>query len=108
YVFLRRAYSPAVAYLWGWSMFWSMHSGIIAAIATIFARYLGHFIALGDWGTRVAAVAAIVLLSAVNYVGVRQGSALQTAFTAIKVGAVLLVIVLGFVFVASHGARSSA
>src|SRR5262245_8912653 len=47
YVFLKRAYSPAVAYLWGWAMFWSMHSGIIAAIATVFARYLGHFIELG-------------------------------------------------------------
>src|SRR4029078_4020220 len=34
YVFLRQLFSPAVAFLWGWAMFWSMHSGIIAAIAT--------------------------------------------------------------------------
>jgi APA family basic amino acid/polyamine antiporter len=103
YVFLKRAYSPVVAYLWGWAMFWSMHSGIIAAIATVFARYVGHFVALSDAGVRAAAVGAIVALSAVNYLGVRHGSALQTFFTAIKLGAILLIVVLGVVFVASHG-----
>ena len=102
YVFLREAYGPAVGYLWGWAMFWTMHSGIIAAIATVFARYLGQFIELGETGTRAAAVGAIVALSAVNYVGVRHGSALQTFFTAIKVGAVVLIVVLGVVFVARH------
>ena len=108
YVFLKRGYSPAVAYLWGWAMFWSMHSGIIAAIATVFARYLGHFIELGDAGTRAAAVSAIIVLSAVNYFGVRQGSALQTAFTAIKLVAVALVVALGFWFVTTHERVSSA
>jgi APA family basic amino acid/polyamine antiporter len=38
YVFLRDAYSPALGFLWGWAMFWSMHSGIVAAIAVVFAR----------------------------------------------------------------------
>ena len=95
YVFLKEAYSPAVAYLWGWAMFWVMHSGIIAAIASVFARYLGHFFPFGDQGMRVAAVGAILVLSAINYVGVRQASALQTFFTAIKLLAVAGVIVLG-------------
>src|SRR6476660_3856020 len=40
YVFLRQMFSPAVGFLWGWAMFWSMHSGIIAAIAVVFARYV--------------------------------------------------------------------
>ena len=39
YVFLRDMFSPAVGFLWGWAMFWSMHSGIIAAIAMVFGRY---------------------------------------------------------------------
>ena len=108
YVFLKRAYSPAVAYLWGWAMFWVMHSGIIAAIATVCARYLGHFVTLGDAGTKAAAVGAIVALSAVNYVGVRQGSALQTFFTVIKVVAILLGVVLGVWFVATHGVPTAA
>jgi APA family basic amino acid/polyamine antiporter len=107
YVFLKRAYSPALAYLWGWAMFWSMHSGIIAAIATVFARYLGHFVELGDGGTRAAAVGAIVVLSAVNYFGVRQASSLQTFFTAIKLLAVLAIVVLGVWFVATHDTAAS-
>src|SRR6266571_5620153 len=84
-------------------MFWSMHSGIIAAIATVFARYLGHFVPLGDAGVRAAAVGAILVLSAVNYFGVRHGSAVQTFLTIIKLAAILLIVVLGVAFVASHG-----
>ncbi|HEY6829627.1 MAG TPA: amino acid permease, partial [Gemmatimonadaceae bacterium] len=68
YVFLREAYSPAVGFLWGWAMFWTMHTGIIAAIATVFARYVGFFFAVGDVGLRAIAAAAIVVLTAVNYV----------------------------------------
>src|SRR5713101_9520262 len=52
YVFLREAYSPATGFLWGWAMFWSMHSGIIAAIAMVFARFVGYFAPLGDAGLR--------------------------------------------------------
>src|SRR5664279_4177568 len=42
YVFLKETYSPAIGFLWGWTMFWIMHSGIIAAIAVVFARYVGY------------------------------------------------------------------
>ncbi len=97
YVFLKEAFSPAVGFLWGWAMFWSMHSGIIAAIAVIFARYLAYFVPLGDAGIRVAAVAAILVLSAINYLGVRQGSTVQTTFTIGKVAAILIMIVVGAV-----------
>jgi APA family basic amino acid/polyamine antiporter len=96
YVFLRESYSPAVAFLWCWAMFWSMHTGIIAAIATVCARYVGFFVPLGDTGLRVVAIGAILVLSAVNYVGVRYGTAVQTTFTVIKVAAVVLIVVAGF------------
>lgn len=95
YVFLTEAFSPALGFLWGWAMFWSMHSGAMAAVAMIFARYADFFLDLGDRGIRLVAIAAIVLLSAVNYVGVRQGSALQTAFTVGKVLAIAAIIVVG-------------
>jgi APA family basic amino acid/polyamine antiporter len=81
YVFLREAWGPPVGFLWGWAMFWSMHSGIIAAIATVFARYAAAFLPLEDVGERLVAIGAIVALSAVNYVGVEHGSRPQTAFT---------------------------
>ena len=96
YVFLRESYSPAVAFLWCWAMFWSMHTGIIAAIATVCARYVGFFVPLGDTGVRVVAIGAILVLSGVNYVGVRYGTAVQTTFTIIKVAAVVLIAVVGF------------
>jgi APA family basic amino acid/polyamine antiporter len=96
YVFLRDGYSPALGFLWGWAMFWSMHSGIVAAIAVVAARYVGTWIPLGDAGTRAVAVAAIAALTAVNVAGVRQGSAVQAALTLVKVLAVLLVVAIGF------------
>ena len=109
YVFLREAYSPAIAYLWGWAMFWVMHSGIIAAIASIFARYVGHFYPLGDQGTRAAAVGAILVLSAINYMGVRHASLLQTLFTAVKLLAVTLIVLAGvWYFVAADAAADVA
>jgi APA family basic amino acid/polyamine antiporter len=77
-------------------MFWTMHSGIIAAIGTVVARYTGVFVPLGPIGTKAVAITAILALSAVNYVGVRHGSALQTAFTMGKVLAVVLIVALGF------------
>ena len=96
YAFLTEAWSPALGFLWGWAMFWTMHSGIIAAIAMVFARYMGYFAPLGDVGSRVVAIGVILVLTAVNYVGVRHGSLLQTAFTAGKLVAVLVMILVGF------------
>ena len=103
YVFLREAFSPALGFLWGWAMFWTMHTGIIAAIATIFARYASFFHPMGDSGVRLLAVAAVVVLTAVNYVGVRQGSIVQTTFTVLKIVAVVAIIIGAFALGARHG-----
>lgn len=97
YVFLREAFSPGVAFLWGWAMFWTMHTGIIAVIAMVFARYVSFFAPAGDPGMRVYAVGAIVVLTAVNYVGVKQSSVLQTTLTVLKVAAIVLITVVAFV-----------
>ncbi len=99
YVYLRESFSPALGFLWGWAMFWVMHTGIIAAIATVFARYLAYFVPdMGDAGIRGVAIATVLVLSAVNYVGVKHGSLLQTWFTVGKLLAIGLIIVLGALF----------
>lgn len=98
YVFLHRLFSPAAGFLWGWGMFWSVHSGIIAAIAVILARYVAYFLPMGESGIRVVAIAVVLLLSLVNYLGVKQGSMVQLVLTAAKVVAVVLMVVLLFVF----------
>jgi basic amino acid/polyamine antiporter, APA family len=96
YVYLREAYSPAVGFLWGWAMFWSIHSGIIAAVSVIFARYAAYFLPMGEASVKALAIAAIVMLSAINYLGVKPGSTFQTFFTIGKVIAILFIVLLGF------------
>ncbi|MEW5916537.1 MAG: amino acid permease, partial [Gemmatimonadota bacterium] len=96
YVYLSEAFHPALGFLWGWAMLLTMHSGILAAIATVFARYAGFFVPLDTTGSRIVAVGVILLLSAVNYVGVQHGARVQTVFTAGKVLAVILIVLLGF------------
>jgi len=92
YVFLKETLSPAFGFLWGWAMFWSAHSGIIAASSVILARYVAWFIPLDDTGIRAVAIASIVTFSFVNYLGVRQGSMLQTVVTISKVVAILILL----------------
>jgi basic amino acid/polyamine antiporter, APA family len=89
YVYLREMFSPALGFLWGWAMFWSMHSGIIAAIAMVFGRYAATIVPAGDIGIRLMAIGAIVVLSAINYFGVRPGSSVQTGLTIAKIAAVI-------------------
>ena len=96
YTFLCRLFSPALGFLWGWAMFWTMHSGIIAAIAVIFARYFSYFVPLDSRESNLVAVAAILALTGINCLGVRPASNLQTFFTAGKIGAILLIIGVGF------------
>jgi basic amino acid/polyamine antiporter, APA family len=96
YVFLRELFSPAAGFLWGWAMFWSMHSGIIAAIAMVFGRYAATIVPLTDLGIRLVAIGGILVLSAINYFGVRPGSAVQTALTITKIAAIAVLLVLLF------------
>ncbi len=105
YVFLREAYSPSIGFLWGWAMFWSMHSGIIAAIATVFARYASVFVGIDQ---RIVAVGVILLLSAVNYVGVKHGGLVQNVFTAAKLLAIGVIIAAGIVWTGGAGPAAPA
>jgi basic amino acid/polyamine antiporter, APA family len=105
YVFLNETISSAAGFLWGWAMFWCAHSGIIAAIAVVFGRYVGYFVPLGDTGIRLVAIGVIAVLSLVNCLGVRQGSRLQTTLTAVKVLGIALI--LGFVLTMGRAAHAS-
>jgi APA family basic amino acid/polyamine antiporter len=96
YVFMRDAFSPVAGFLWGWAMFWSMHSGIIAAIAVVFARYAAVFIPIGEIAIRATAVILILVLTLLNYVGVRAGSRTQTAFTIAKLVAIASIVTVGY------------
>jgi len=95
YAYLREQFGDWLGFLWGWAMFWVMHSGIIAAIAMVFASYTAFVVPLSDMSIRLVAVATILVLSAVNYRGVRHGSNLQAVLTLVKVAAIVLMVVVG-------------
>jgi APA family basic amino acid/polyamine antiporter len=97
YLFLKEAYSPSIGFLWGWAMFWSAHSGIIAAISVVFSRYVSYLLPMSDAMIKIVSMAAILILSAINYRGVKQGSSLQTLMTLGKVIAIGFIIIAGFV-----------
>lgn len=105
YHFLKEAYGPLPGFLYGWACFLVIMSGGIAAIAVGFGEYLGAFlpffstqhvlltVPLGGWtwtlsGGQVAAAAAIVVLTAVNVVGLKEGAGTQNLLTVLKVGAI--------------------
>ena len=88
YVYLRDTISPGAGFLWGWAMFWSAHSGIVAAISVVLARYVAVLTPLGDNGMKMVAVGCILALSVINYFGVRAGSSVQTTFTIAKLAAI--------------------
>jgi APA family basic amino acid/polyamine antiporter len=96
YVYLTEEFGRPLGFLWGWAMFWSMHTGIVAALGVVFARYVGYFTPLDDTGIKAVAIGIIALLSAVNYAGVQHGSRLQTLFTGGKLFAIVLIVVIGF------------
>jgi basic amino acid/polyamine antiporter, APA family len=94
YVFLKEAYGPLTAFLYGWAALFVVISGGIAAVAVGFAVYLSYFIpgltgisVAGIDGQKLVAAAVIVVLGAINYVGVRSGNLVSVVTTAAKVAA---------------------
>jgi basic amino acid/polyamine antiporter, APA family len=90
YAYLREAYGPLVAFLFGWSWFF-IRSAASAGTALVFVGYLRTFVPLGDAAQRMVAVALILIVGAANYRSVRLGAEIQNASTVAKVLAILLV-----------------
>jgi APA family basic amino acid/polyamine antiporter len=97
YVFLREAFGDRPAFLYGWTFFWVIQTGIIAAVAFAFAGFLSFLVPLTPFQVKLVAMGLILLLSAVNYVGVRYGGLVSNLFTVVKLGAIAALLVLGFV-----------
>ncbi|MDP9347544.1 MAG: amino acid permease [Gemmatimonadota bacterium] len=89
YVFLREAYGPLPAFLFGWTELLVIRPSALGAIAMIFAEYSGRFLALTDTGVRIVAAGAILLLASANIRSVHWGAAVQNASTAAKVVALV-------------------
>src|SRR5262245_45486944 len=74
YVYLREAYGPRVAFLYGWLSLLVTDPGLTAMLAVGLAEYVRHVVPLSPWGQKGVAVAAIMALAAVNVWGVSLGS----------------------------------
>jgi len=99
YVYLREAYGSAVAFLFGWTLFLVIDSGAVATLTVAFSsKYLPHFVALSPAAQKIVSVAFILFLVAVNYVGVRAGANLQNLLTVIKLGGLVGICVVIFLF----------
>jgi len=95
YVYLRDALGPLPAFLYAWALVLIIATGAIAAMAVTFADYAIALLALGERARLPLAVGSIVLLSAVNYTGVRPGAITQNIFTILKLVALGAVIAAG-------------
>ena len=92
YVYLREAYGPLCAFVCGWTFILAGLAGGTAFLAVSFSQYLGHFVHLTQIKAKAIAIGLVFLLSAVNYIGVRQGLWVQRVFTSLKIGGLLLLI----------------
>src|SRR5437868_1341870 len=105
YAYLRDAYHPSVAFLYGWALLLVIQTGGMAAVAVTFARYFAEITRtqLPDWA--VAAV-TLALLTLVNCLGVRAGSNVQSLLMVLKILAIAALILCGVFFVAQPRALS--
>jgi APA family basic amino acid/polyamine antiporter len=109
YVFLREAFGPLTGFLYGWTLFLVIQSGFNAAVAIAFSKFLGGVgLHLGEGDlifsvgkftlsrAQVVAVGVIALLTWINCRGVKEGALVQNLFTVLKLGAIALLVLIGF------------
>lgn len=101
YVYLREAFGPLPAFLYGWTLFLVIQTGTIAAVAVAFAKFLG--VVWPAAPEKPVAIAVIVLLAWVNSRGVREGAIVQNVFTFAKSAAML-----GLILIAVFAGRNEA
>jgi APA family basic amino acid/polyamine antiporter len=93
YVYLREAFGPLPAFLYGWALLLSIATGAAAAVAVTFASYAAPLLRLSPGAEPSLAAGALVVLSAINVIGVRPGTLTQNVFTVLKLGAIAALVV---------------
>src|SRR5438874_1305767 len=95
YVYLREAYHPAIAFMYGWGLLLVTQTGGMAAVAVIFASYL-RALTGADWNNSAIAALALLILTVVNCFGARAGSNVQSTLMLLKIGAIAALVIIGF------------
>src|SRR5437762_12645118 len=100
YVYLRETFGPLPAFLYGWTLVLVIATGAIAAVAVTFADYTLSLLGLPHRFSMPLAIAAIVFLAGINYVGVRPAAVTQNIFTALKLAGLAVLIGAGVLLAA--------
>jgi APA family basic amino acid/polyamine antiporter len=102
YVYLTEAYGGLVGFLFGWAYFLVVNAGGLGALSVAFATYFGYFVPLGAAGTKIVAIAGLLLLTTINVVGVRAGAIFSDVFTVLKVAGIAALVAVGLAFGSAH------
>jgi basic amino acid/polyamine antiporter, APA family len=106
YAYLRDAWHPSVAFLYGWGLLLVIQSGGMAAVAVTFARYTGQ-LTHSPIPDALLATITLGVLTAINCLGVRSGTNTQTALMLLKLAAIVMLIVVGFTAHVTPGAAAA-
>src|SRR5213593_335505 len=106
YVFIREGFGNAYGFVFGWANLWVIKPTVIASITSVFALYFCEVLRLPKGAEVWAGSAAIVLLTFVNWLGVRQGAGTQSLFTTAKVLGLLGLCVAAFTLPATGAATA--
>src|SRR5437667_2366229 len=107
YVYLREAYHPVVAFLFGWASLLMIQGGGLAAVAITFAQYALRLAGAGTASAALLAAAAIAVVAAVNCLGVKPGSILLNVLVLLKIAALAALIAGGLFLARRPGAPPS-
>jgi len=105
YAYLRDAYGPMPAFLYGWALLLVIQSGGMAAVAITFARYFSDLVQL-PLSENGIAVAVLALLTLINCLGVRSGSNVQSGLMVLKILAIGALVVAGLLFAPSAATQA--
>jgi len=98
YVYITETFGRLPAFLYGWTFLIIINSGGIAAVAVTFARYTTDLFHLSSGYIKPLAAALLIVLSGINYYGIRSGSVTQNIFTVLKLLALAVLIATGLFF----------
>ncbi len=110
YVYLKEAYGSMVGFLYGWTLFWVIQTGTIAAVAVAFAKFTGVLVpdlsentilvnlsGFSISSAQILGIFSIMVLTFINYRGIKNGKIMQVIFTVVKVFAIAMIIILGLI-----------
>lgn len=102
YAYLREAYNPLVAFLYGWVLLLVIQTGGMAAVVVTFSRYFLELTGwhAGEWQVGLIALAALTI---VNCLGVRAGGTVQSLLMVIKIAAIVMLVAAGAFLIHGHG-----